>query len=270
MTNLVYIQSKHFENEHPVPKHAHSCWEMVYYVHAKGVSSFYGDNEKTTVISYANSTFALIPPHLVHDELSEPNCKIFAFGFQPAPELTQRLFSLACQTHGDVDFSIFKQAERIVAEYEEKKFGWVSQLDCLLHSLLVSLIRQKYSSVSRASIDYAINYINQYYMTEVNLNELAAESGFSPTHFRVLFKERLGVSPKQYVLNLRLERICDLLSNSILPLSQVAFETGFPDYYHFSAFFKSKTGVSPKDYRKTHLPKFNAPTFALEIDREKS
>ena len=47
-----------------------------------------------------------------------------------------------------------------------------------------------------------------------------------------------------------MEKIKEDLRNSKLPLSQIAYENGFPDYYQFSAFFKKKAGVSPKNFRK--------------------
>lgn len=57
-----------------------------------------------------------------------------------------------------------------------------------------------------------------------NLDELAAEHNVSYTWFRKAFKEVIGVSPGQYLLNLKLEKTCKLRKETDLTVSEIAFE----------------------------------------------
>ncbi|MBR5742720.1 MAG: helix-turn-helix transcriptional regulator, partial [Clostridia bacterium] len=59
-----------------------------------------------------------------------------------------------------------------------------------------------------------------------------------------------GVSPYAYLLAVRLERARELLLETSLPVSEVAYRTGFGSDAHFIAFFRKETGLSPLKFRK--------------------
>lgn len=84
----------------------------------------------------------------------------------------------------------------------------------------------------------------------INLDELAAEHNVSYTWFRKAFKEVIGVSPGQYLLNLKLEKTCKLLKETDLTVAEIAFAAGFMSEYHFSRIFKKKMNISPSLYKK--------------------
>ena len=66
-----------------------------------------------------------------------------------------------------------------------------------------------------------------------------------------LFKKYSGISPKQYLSNIKIARACDLLLNSDMSITDVAEKIGYTDSLQFSAFFKKQTGISPRKYRNT-------------------
>lgn len=68
--------------------------------------------------------------------------------------------------------------------------------------------------------------------------------------FRKKFKEFTGLSPKQYLMQLKLNRAKTLLLGTDLPVKSIAFETGYESIYHFSKVFKEKTGLSPTQFRE--------------------
>lgn len=84
---------------------------------------------------------------------------------------------------------------------------------------------------------------------EPSLKQLAAEVGLSPAHFQRLFRKTLGVTPKQYAMELRLKRVRDSLrheSNVASAVYAAGFESG-------SRFYESATkslGMKPSEYRK--------------------
>lgn len=64
------------------------------------------------------------------------------------------------------------------------------------------------------------------------------------------FKRITGQSPNQYLLNLKLDKAKELLTDTHLTISEVSYQVGFDSLFYFSKAFKSKNGVSPKVYRK--------------------
>ncbi len=87
----------------------------------------------------------------------------------------------------------------------------------------------------------------------INLDELAAEHNVSYTWFRKAFKEVIGISPGQYLLNLKLEKTCKLLKETDLTVAEIAFAAGFMSEYHFSRIFKEKLKISPSQFKKQHV-----------------
>ncbi|AMJ60001.1 hypothetical protein AXW83_06550 [Bosea sp. PAMC 26642] len=62
---------------------------------------------------------------------------------------------------------------------------------------------------------------------DINFDELAAEARVSPFHFARMFKESAGVPLRVYLTRLRLERACELLEMTDLPVTEIAAEVGY-------------------------------------------
>lgn len=88
----------------------------------------------------------------------------------------------------------------------------------------------------------------------VDLRALARGVGISYTHFRRIFQKHTGLSPRQYHIQIRLNRAKDLLGSSDLPVSDIAERVGFGSVFYFSRLFHKKTGQSPLTYRSHHKP----------------
>lgn len=83
----------------------------------------------------------------------------------------------------------------------------------------------------------------------LNLTALVQELGVSRSHFRQAFKARLGVSPKQYHLQVRLQKAQDLLANTSKSIKEVAEILGFESAFHLSKQFKARIGTAPQSWR---------------------
>ncbi len=82
----------------------------------------------------------------------------------------------------------------------------------------------------------------------LTVTELAKQCGISEVYYRKLFASQYKVTPKQYIIDLRIAKAKQQLSDGIMKISAVAEECGFSNPYHFSRVFKEKVGVTPSEY----------------------
>ena len=83
----------------------------------------------------------------------------------------------------------------------------------------------------------------------LNLEQIAAAAGFSPFHFHRQFKKATGVTPRQYLEQIRIERAKALLTESELRIVDVALQVGFVDQSHFTTTFRKRTSKTPREFR---------------------
>jgi AraC-like DNA-binding protein len=79
---------------------------------------------------------------------------------------------------------------------------------------------------------------------------LAREAGLGRGAFGRFFREATGDTPHRYLLRLRVERACELLSMEEAAVDEIAAATGFCDRFHFTRVFKRQMGVGPAEYRR--------------------
>jgi transcriptional regulator GlxA family with amidase domain len=81
------------------------------------------------------------------------------------------------------------------------------------------------------------------------IERLANVSGVSDAHFARSFKEAFGVPPHRYLLTRRIERATALLRDTALPVTDIAFQTGWNSLGTFGRTFRDVTGESPREFR---------------------
>lgn len=95
------------------------------------------------------------------------------------------------------------------------------------------------------------DYIDSRLSHDLSLFELAEVAGVSPFYLTRLFKERMGMSVYQYVLDQRMARAKRLLQRTDLDLSLIAAALGFRYQSHFSQAFRRRTGLTPLQFRQS-------------------
>jgi AraC-like DNA-binding protein len=91
--------------------------------------------------------------------------------------------------------------------------------------------------------------IQEQYARPLPVTELARAAGWSAAHLHAKFREHLGLSPHQALMERRVRAAREILSGSNLPVKTVAANCGFVHTAAFCAQFKAATGLSPKAYR---------------------
>lgn len=128
-------------------------------------------------------------------------------------------------------------------------------LSCLTIQILgivyaSALLKEKPQSHKEDVINNLRYKIHEDWDKPLNMEELADQYHISYTWFRKAFKEISGVSPGQYHLNLKIDKACQMLKETELPIAQIALATGFVTEFHFSRIFKKKITLAPSRYRQ--------------------
>lgn len=148
-------------------------------------------------------------------------------------------------------------------EYEEKVFCLINRIIelngedlCLRYKCIYELVdilikvgrERKTKNSCRIMLE---NYIEQHYSKKISIEEISEVFSIStPTVYRK-FSEYFGISPKNYINNVRLMHAAVFLETSENTVGEICDMVGFSDAFYFSKLFKKKYGISPSEYRKT-------------------
>ena len=94
------------------------------------------------------------------------------------------------------------------------------------------------------------DYMQQNYSRPLGVEETARQTGVSRSCLYRAFQAEFGCSPSVYLTRYRIQRACQLLRHSNLPVGAVAASVGFEDRLYFSRAFRRETGFSPTEYRE--------------------
>lgn len=147
----------------------------------------------------------------------------------------------------------------IEQEIRAPSFASDQLVEGLMRAIAAVLVRSNDPSprervhLSPAKLSRVLAYIEANLDSDISLSALAAVAGLSPFHFSRTFKLATGESPYHYVSLRRLARAQQLLSDSQLPLVQIALECGFASQSHFTSVFSKALGTSPGRYRRDYI-----------------
>ena len=96
----------------------------------------------------------------------------------------------------------------------------------------------------------ARDLMDRQFAEALDLDRLAAESGFSKFHFARSFKDAYGETPLQYLTRRRVERAKDLLRHANLTVTEICILVGFSSLGSFSSRFTELVGMSPSAYQR--------------------
>ncbi|HEY3418009.1 MAG TPA: helix-turn-helix domain-containing protein [Armatimonadota bacterium] len=143
-------------------------------------------------------------------------------------------------------------------EYAASLPGYQTML-LLLFGKLVLLLNRYYGGISKPlpssffRISTVLSYIDTAYASPITLAELADIAYMSLRNFNKRFKESMGIPPFEYLLQYRIRKGAELLTESLLSITEVATRVGFVDSNYFSRQFKRIMHLTPREYRTCAL-----------------
>ncbi len=98
-----------------------------------------------------------------------------------------------------------------------------------------------------------LTYIENNLTNHISVAELAKMADRSKSGITTLFRKHCNKSPVRWIIEKRIERACELLSTTGMPIKEAGSAVGIHDQFYFSKLFKKITGQSPLSYRKEKL-----------------
>ena len=133
---------------------------------------------------------------------------------------------------------------------------WLSQknpakLMSIFYGILARLSEEEQENDAFNVLSPAIDHLGRHIDDPLLSNEdLARQCGISEVYFRKLFKDAYGVSPHQYLLDLRIRHAKALLSEHAATVTAISEACGFSSVYHFCRAFKLATGMTPTEFAR--------------------
>lgn len=170
------------------------------------------------------------------------------------------IYSPDLKLSGSMRTEIEQLYEKMYLEFTCKGINYVELLRLSLCELLLKIHRfyqQNHASPESAVIKYrhqlipdCIQYLRENYSKKVTIEELSNNFFLSKSYLSSLFKKATGSGVVEYLQHIRIERACELLTNTTLSITEISIQVGYTDYRFFNKSFKKITGVTAHEYRK--------------------
>ncbi len=226
--------------------HSHKYFELVYYPLGRGKTNI-GEHTYT----FSDNCFAMIPPHVSHDEYhladSKVICLVFS-GCPPFPQVFRRDFCNA----------VHKLLQDMLCEARTQKYGYKDMINLRLNELYLYVLRNENKGEREKNFDYIIHYIKENFHEKIILADCARQLNLSYDYFQHKFKALTGFSPRQFLLMQRLAASEKMLAAGNLSCTKIAYLCGFSSSAQYSAIFKREYGLTPLQFRKNHVKRLQA------------
>lgn len=258
------------------PWHFHSEYEIVYVIRSFG-KRFVGDN----IGDFKSGDLVLLGSNLPHlwknDELFYQNnpkywvnavvihfpFDFFKEPFSKYPEFN-RIKELLLRSTRGISFDL--KVSKIVGpklknllELDDfsRTIGLLGILNEMALSKNYKLLASKSFSPnvfewSGKRLDKVMYIVNSEYRNKLKLDDVADQIGMNNAAFSRYFKEKTGKSFSEFIIEMRISYACKLLTEGILNITQVCYESGFNNISNFNRQFKKITFLTPTQFQKQY------------------
>lgn len=237
-------------------QHSHDFCEILYVAGGAGEAILEGKKFRL-----APGDLVVVNPGTLHEERSDAKVPLrliflairdFAVPGLPAGCLSQEKYRvLSCgeyQYKMDIYLrELLQETSSQIEFYQEISQGLVSALLVLVMRLI--RINPEDEAALSQECQKIKEYLDQNFTSLITLDSLSETVYISKHYLSHLFKEQTGISPIKYLTSKRMEKACELLSETELPVSEVSKAVGYENPLYFSQVFKRVYGISPVKYR---------------------
>lgn len=164
--------------------------------------------------------------------------------------------------HFTNDVAINQLIQRLIFIFAENHSSKDIFSDMVLHEMTIRILqleqqhhyieRSKYNSNS-CRFSFIINFIRNHITENLTVSLLSSKANMSESNFYKAFKNELGITPNDFIIEERLRAVESLLRNPLLSIKEAYLESGFNSFSYFCKIFKKKHKVPPGEYREQVL-----------------
>lgn len=256
-------ESIHSE-KNTVKEHHHETYQILYVLEDEGEVRI--DDES---FSFNPDHVAFIRPYCKHSILAHSKLAILVLEFDPTvldSDIHQELLREYLNQSKLIKVNQFAAME--IRQLLRKMLYQQSlgdSINCIglrvylleiLYLLCYSLQDSKITDANTLRADRLKKYIDTNYYNVMNAGDISSKLGVSIRHVNTIFKDQYGMTPLQYLTEVRLETAKKLLLETDKDIISICFEVGFESLSTFYRTFQKFTHVSPNKYRTSH--KYNS------------
>lgn len=147
--------------------------------------------------------------------------------------------------------------ERIIAELQLQQEYFEESVSLFFTQLVIAAARFSHesmldqTSIFLEEVIQATAYFHEHYRENINMESYIGSRCLGISSFFRKFKQYTGVTPLQYLLDIRLSNARKLLETTDHSVSEIASMVGYDNALYFSRLFHKHTGLSPREYKKS-------------------
>ena len=156
----------------------------------------------------------------------------------------------------DLREEMMKEMNYIAENGSSSPFHLIGHLYLFIDYLTRSTEGIKVHHVSKLREFYiheALEFIEHNFQNNISIEDIADVCGLNRSYFGKIFKEAVGKSPQDFLLNYRMVKAAELLKLTKLSVGDISSAVGYDNQLHFSRAFKSVYGASPKNWRAEQI-----------------
>ena len=256
---LESITKSKYDSDWHSTLHTHPFTELFYVVDGKGEFNIQGQRFPVKA-----NDFVIINPQVEHTELSSPDepleyivLGINGLSFSNLTPVSEGGHPFSFFNLRDEQKDILRYLNAMVQEATSQSMSYELVCHNLLEILLIKILRHQHfdlevgkQSKATKDISFIKHYLETYYHESIQLEDLVSMTHLSRFYISHSFKKEIGMSPMEYLIDIRIKESKILLRTTNYSISQVADIVGFTTPTYFSKQFRKSTGISPTDYRE--------------------
>lgn len=261
LAEVLWTARYDYQPDWRLAKHRHEHFQMIYIV--SGVANVSLGQQEHRIETGA---LVLMKPRRVHGLDPISAVKTLDIKFIVRDRWLRKLLNDSPEIVARSEESIADLFERIRREGERKGLHYRELCSAFLLELLFLYLRiagvdepvtDRESSVhplplGDSIVQQAAQFIRDHHAEDFSLLEVARAVGHSDRHIRQHFKDGLGISPRRYLLEYRIQMAQQLIQYSSYALKEIAAMVGFKTVHHFTRAFHDACGETPGEWRRKY------------------
>lgn len=134
-------------------------------------------------------------------------------------------------------------------------FHQIGHLYLIMDALTSGASSRRRTQISKRAefyVNEAVIFISQNYSRAITVEDMARRCSLDRSYFGKIFRDTLGQSPQEFLIQYRMEKAAELLKSTELPVGEISRQVGYPNQLHFSRAFKNFYGIAPRIYRQNN------------------